>query len=102
MWDAGMKALSNPAVVCIGGCIAVELLQHVSLGKTEGTPAGFSWGSDFGYHSAKPPQDVRLISDVLGSAIEVGLIINLAGGLDQLTNALKTGFSLPVVAGLLK
>lgn len=98
-----MKMVTNPAALAIGGCVIVELLQHVSIAKIPATPGGFDWniGPSFGFHGGKPPQDVRLLSDALGSAIEVGLIINLAGGFDQITNALKTGLQLPVVAGLL-
>lgn len=103
-WQREMlgKALTNPATTCILGCIAVEMLQRVSIGKIPAQPARFSWGVDIGFHPAKPAQDVRLISDVLGSAIEVGLIINLAGGLDTVANAFKVGVgSLAPIAGLI-
>jgi hypothetical protein len=100
--EALTKVLTHPATIAVATCIAVELLQRVSIGQTPAQPAGFSWGVDIGFHPAKPAADVRLISDVLGSAIEVGAIINLAGGLDTITTALKTGLALPAVAGLLK
>jgi hypothetical protein len=100
-----VKALiANPAVVAIGGCIMVELLQRVSIPRkaVPGQPGGWSWGSDIGYHfptTGSPAESVPLLSDLLGSALEVGLILNLAGGVDKITSL---GGGLAGLAGILK
>lgn len=87
LFDNAYKLITNPAVLAIGGCALVELLQRVSIDEKPSVPGHWSWGLDIGWHSAKPAEDVRLFSDVLGSAIEAGLIINLAGGLEAVTSS---------------
>jgi len=74
-----LSLLSHPVTIMIGGCAAVELLQHISLGKQPAQPGYFSWGTDIGWHSAKPAQEIALLSQGLGSAIEVAILLWGAG-----------------------
>lgn len=74
-----MSLLIHPVTIMVGGCAAVELLQHISLGDKPATPGYFSWGLDIGWHSAKPAVEQRLISDALGTSIELAILLWGAG-----------------------
>lgn len=74
------KLVSHPVIAMIGGCTIVELLQHISIDTIPATPGGFSWNPlNFGFHPAKPAQEVALLSQPLGSAIEIAILLWGAG-----------------------